>query len=107
VEDAFLEWNGKRIPLTPYGFLVDAEDWSEDLAKHLAVLEQIPGLSAEHWEVIFYLRNYYRQFKVAPMGRRIAKDTGLSLERLKELFPTGPARGACRIAGLPKPVGCF
>jgi tRNA 2-thiouridine synthesizing protein E len=41
------------------------------------------------------------------MGRRIAKDTGLSLDRLKELFPSGPGRGACRIAGLPKPVGCL
>ncbi|MEZ4600844.1 MAG: TusE/DsrC/DsvC family sulfur relay protein [Syntrophotaleaceae bacterium] len=106
-EETFLVWKGKQIALTPYGFLIDAEDWSKELAQHLAVLEQVPELSEEHWHVILYLRDYYRQFKVAPMGRRIAKDTGLSLERLKELFPSGPARGACRIAGLPKPVGCF
>lgn len=106
-EESFIEFNGRRIPVTPYGFLVNADDWSEDLACILAPLEKVPELSAEHWQVIHYLRDYHRQYKVAPMGRRIAKDIGLSLDRLKELFPSGPGRGACRIAGLPKPIGCF
>jgi TusE/DsrC/DsvC family sulfur relay protein len=106
-EESFIEFKGKRIPVTPYGFLINADDWSEDLAPILAPLEKVNELLAEHWQVIHYLRDYYRQYRVAPMGRRIARDTGLSLDRLKELFPSGPGRGACRIAGLPKPVGCF
>ena len=33
-------------------------------------------------------------------------ETGLRLKEIYELFPLGPARGACRVAGLPKPDGC-
>jgi tRNA 2-thiouridine synthesizing protein E len=41
------------------------------------------------------------------MGKKIAKSTGIDLDRLKELFPKGPGKSACRLAGLPKPVGCL
>ena len=30
----------------------------------------------------------------------------LRLREIYELFPMGPAKGACKIAGLPKPDGC-
>ena len=28
------------------------------------------------------------------------------LREIYELFPSGPAKGACKVAGLPKPTGC-
>jgi dissimilatory sulfite reductase related protein len=40
------------------------------------------------------------------MIRKVTKDTGFPLKRIYELFPTGPAKGACKLAGLPKPTGC-
>jgi tRNA 2-thiouridine synthesizing protein E len=40
------------------------------------------------------------------MVRKICQTTGLSLKRIYELFPSGPAKGACKLAGLPKPDGC-
>jgi len=40
------------------------------------------------------------------MVRKVCKNTGLSLKKIFELFPSGPAKGACKIAGLPKPDGC-
>jgi tRNA 2-thiouridine synthesizing protein E len=40
------------------------------------------------------------------MIRSICKTTGLPLKRIYELFPSGPAKGACKLAGLPKPDGC-
>jgi len=40
------------------------------------------------------------------MIRTICQETGLRLKEIYELFPLGPARGACRVAGLPKPDGC-
>ena len=43
---------------------------------------------------------------MAPMVRSVCKETGLSLRRIYELFPSGPAKGACKLAGLPKPDGC-
>jgi tRNA 2-thiouridine synthesizing protein E len=56
--------------------------------------------------VIDYLRGYWREYDSAPMVRRLVKATGIPLQRIFVLFPAGPAQGACKIAGLPKPTGC-
>ena len=40
------------------------------------------------------------------MIRKICKDLGIDMTKLYELFPTGPAKGACKLAGLSKPTGC-
>jgi tRNA 2-thiouridine synthesizing protein E len=40
------------------------------------------------------------------MIRSICKNTNLQLRQIYELFPSGPAKGACKLAGLPKPDGC-
>jgi len=36
----------------------------------------------------------------------LCKKTGFKLKKIYELFPSGPAKGACKMAGLPKPTGC-
>ena len=66
----------------------------------------IGELTEEHWRVIRFLRSYYLQFNTAPMIRKLCKDTQTDLKKIYELFPSGPAKGACKIAGLPKPTGC-
>jgi len=68
--------------------------------------EEIEKLTDEHWAVINYIRQYYLENNIAPMVRKVCKNTGLSLKKIFELFPSGPAKGACKIAGLPKPDGC-
>ncbi len=68
--------------------------------------EEIEKLTDEHWAVINYIRQYYLENNIAPMVRKLCKNTGLSLKKIFELFPSGPAKGACKIAGLPKPDGC-
>jgi len=40
------------------------------------------------------------------MVRSVCKTTGFPLMRIYDLFPSGPAKGACKLAGLPKPDGC-
>jgi tRNA 2-thiouridine synthesizing protein E len=40
------------------------------------------------------------------MIRKLCKETGFTLQQIYELFPSGPAKGACKLAGLPKPTGC-
>ena len=88
------------------GYMLHPEEWTEEVAKVLAE-EVVPdGLTEEHWKVINFLRNYYLEFGVAPMVRRLVKDTGFKLKKIYELFPSGPAKGACKLAGLPKPTGC-
>jgi len=95
----------REIEVDDEGFLIDPDDWSEDLAVALASREGIT-LTEDHWKIIRYLRDYYNEFQIAPMIRKLCKDTGYSLKQIYELFPAGPAKGACKLAGLPKPAGC-
>lgn len=102
-----LEHKGKKIELNEEGFMLNYADWSEEIASALAKQEEgIDDLTKEHWAVINFIRAHYDQKKLAPMVRDMCKSTGLPLRQIYELFPSGPAKGACKIAGLPKPDGC-
>jgi tRNA 2-thiouridine synthesizing protein E len=97
---------GDRVlELDDDGFLEDSEQWDEEVARKLAETEDVV-LTDEHWDVINYLRSYYAEFNVAPMVRKMLKDTGKTNAQIYELFPSGPGKGACKIAGLIKPTGC-
>ena len=88
------------------GFMQEPDKWDEKIAVALATTEAVDEMTEEHWKVVNYLHNYYLQFGVAPMIRKLCKETGFPLKRIYELFPSGPAKGACKVAGLPKPTGC-
>lgn len=88
------------------GFMLEPGQWNEDVAKALATTEGVNELNDEHWKLVHYLRNYFLQFGVAPMIRKLCKETGYDLKKVYELFPSGPAKGACKVAGLAKPTGC-
>ncbi|MEW6338988.1 MAG: TusE/DsrC/DsvC family sulfur relay protein [Acidobacteriota bacterium] len=88
------------------GFMEQPEAWNQEVAAALASTEGVATLSDDHWKLVNYLRNYYLQFGVAPMIRKLCKETGYDLKKVYELFPSGPAKGACKVAGLPKPTGC-
>ena len=97
---------GKQFDVDEDGFIQDPSQWDDVIARALAEQEGIKELTEEHWKVIRYLRNYYLEFGVAPMIRKLVKETGFQLKYIYQLFPTGPAKGACKLAGLPKPTGC-
>lgn len=102
-----IEVEGKTIQLNEEGFMSNPEEWSESIAEALAREEEgLASLSDDHWAVIKYIREYYVEKNLAPMVRKICKTTGFPLRRIFELFPSGPAKGACKLAGLPKPDGC-
>ncbi len=103
---SYVDVNGKQIEVDEDGFLVDPEAWDEAVVAAFAKQEGVEELTEEHWKVIHYLRNYYKQFGVAPMIRKLCKETGFDLKKIYQLFPSGPAVGACKLAGLPKPTGC-
>ncbi len=103
----FVDYKGAQLEVDEDGFIADPAMWNEDVAKFLAeTAEGIPELTADHWKVIHYLNKYFKDFGIAPMIRKLCKDTGYELKYIYELFPSGPAKGACKIAGLPKPTGC-
>ncbi len=98
---------GKELELDEDGFIQAPELWDEEVAKELAKKEEdIQEMTEDHWKVVKYLRNYYLEYKTAPMIRKLCKETRFSLQKIYELFPSGPAKGACKVAGLPKPTGC-
>jgi TusE/DsrC/DsvC family sulfur relay protein len=102
-----LEVNGKKLELNEEGFLTDPNQWDKQVAEALAkAAEGIENLTKEHWAIIEFIRNHFLETNLAPMVRSICKTTGLPLRRIYELFPSGPAKGACKVAGLPKPDGC-
>ncbi len=98
--------NGVEIELDEDGFMVDPDQWNEEIAVYLAKAEEVEELTEEHWHLINYLRGYFKEFGIAPMVRKLSKESGFKLNKVYELFPTGPAKGACKVAGLPKPTGC-
>ena len=98
---------------TDQGFLANSADWNEDVAAQLAELNNIP-LTDAHWEIILFIRLYYQQFKHLPNARvftkAIAKELGAekgNSRYLHNLFPGGPLKYACKLAGLPKPPTCL
>lgn len=103
---SFIEIKGQQIELDEDGFIVEPDLWSIDIAMYFAKEEGVDELTDEHWKILNYLKDYFKQFGIAPMVRKVLKDNNVSMQRLYELFPSGPAKGACKIAGLPKPTGC-
>lgn len=95
-----------RVDVDEDGFIQEPDKWNEMVAAALATTEGITTLTEDHWKVMNYLRKYYLDFGVAPMIRKLCKETGYPLKTIYELFPSGPAKGACKLAGLPKPTGC-
>ena len=101
------------LEITDQGFLVKYADWNETVAMQLAGHNKI-ALSAEHWEIILFIRGYYLQFKHLPNARVFTKAVAKKLGEekgnsryLHKLFPDGPLKYACKLAGLPKPPTCF
>ena len=106
------ELNGKTFESDEEGYLVDIASWNEELADLIAKDEEI-DMTQEHWEVVNFLRDYYNEYQIAPAVRVLIKAVKKKMGAEKgsnkymyELFPYGPAKQACKIAGLPKPTGC-
>ncbi len=108
-----IELNGKSYETDEEGYLINLGEWNEEVAGYLAEQENV-NMTESHWEVVNFLREYYNDYQIAPAIRVLTKAIGKKLgpekgnsKYLYELFPYGPAKQACKIAGLPKPTGCI
>ncbi len=108
-----IEINGKSYEVDEEGYLINLADWNTDVANYMAQQENLT-MTDNHWEVVNFLREYYEEYQIAPavrvltkaIGKKFGPDKGNS-QYLYELFPYGPAKQACKVAGLPKPTGCI
>jgi tRNA 2-thiouridine synthesizing protein E len=101
-----MEIQGKQIEFDGEGFIKNPQLWDEFVAKAIATEEGIAEMSDKHWAVVHFIRNYWKEHDLAPPVRMICKEQNVSVREIYKLFTSGPARGACRVAGLPKPDGC-
>ena len=97
---------GVELEIDEDGFIQDPDAWNDEIAAALAKTEEVEEMGEDHWKLVRYIREYYLQFGSAPMIRKLCKETGFKLKYVYKMFPGGPAKGACKVAGLPKPTGC-
>lgn len=100
--------NGVELDTDAEGYLLEP-DYSEDAVNVIAAAEGIT-LTDAHREVVNYLRDQYREHGHTPNFRNMLKGfgeirEGVDSKYLYDLFPLGPAKQACKVAGLPQPLG--
>lgn len=104
--------NGKEIQTDAEGYLASLDDWSEEVARHLADKDNL-ALTEAHWKILNLIRDYFAEYGTAPNLRTLQKvlkeeigDAAGDKKYLFTLFPYGPAKQGARYAGMPKPTGC-
>ncbi len=102
-----------ELEITKDGFLINKEDWTKEIAEKIATEEGII-LTEQHWEIIFFIQEYYAEYSLTPIMRILGKAISKKLDENKgksrylySLFPEVPIKQAARIAGLPKPPSCI
>ncbi len=99
-------YKDKGYEVDPKGFLVDFNQWDETFAEGMALQMGIPaGLTKEHWDVIHFIRNTFKEKGRCPPVYETCRMTILSLLEMEKLFPAGYLRGACKLAGITSKVG--
>jgi len=92
------------------GFLLEPDEWDEDIALFIADEENIE-MQDEHWAVIRFIRLFLEEHFVAADARFafafVAEQNGLNKRQARQhffkLFPYGYVKQACKIAGLRQP----
>ncbi|MDR1086044.1 MAG: tRNA (guanosine(37)-N1)-methyltransferase TrmD [Deltaproteobacteria bacterium] len=100
------EFQGTSFPVDDEGFLLDPELWSPVWVEMIRQSEDIDEITEEHVEFMMLLREYNQEHGHPPRVRDMTMVTGFKLKFIYELFPSGPGKGACKMAGLSKPDGC-
>jgi dissimilatory sulfite reductase related protein len=103
---SIIEFRNKVFSVDEEGFLERYGDWGPEWVEYARSSQGIAVLTNEHWKLINVLRSYYEENGAPPIVRILSKATGFKMKHIFELFPAGPGKGACKMAGLPKPKGC-
>ncbi len=112
-----IEVNGKTIETDEEGYLLNPDDWDEEVAKELVRQHEAAGhrkVTEEGWRMIQYFRDYYEQHQTHPSMHKLLterahlegkhfEDEKSFRDHLYELFPHGPIRMLSKLAGLPNP----
>jgi TusE/DsrC/DsvC family sulfur relay protein len=95
---------GQSIEVNDEGYMVDASQWTKEVAVELAKEEGIE-LTDKHYEVLEFLRNANEKGETLTI-RRVGKSGIVDIKGLYQLFPGGPLKYSSKFAGIPKPASC-
>ena len=100
--------NGQDLATDEQGYLLEP-DFGDEVVPVIAAAEGI-ALTDDHWTVVRYLREVFREEGQTPNFRHMLKGVaellpGCDSKRLYDLFPGGPAKQGAKVAGLPQPFG--
>jgi len=111
--------NEKNIEIDEEGFLVNTNDWTDEVCDALIKQHELNGhkpVSETARGLIDYFREYYEENKTHPTMHKLVLTLGKHQGKnyhdkesyktyLYDLFPHGPVQMLCKLAGLPKPSG--
>jgi tRNA 2-thiouridine synthesizing protein E len=95
---------GQSVEVNDEGYLVDAGQWSKEIAAEIAKEEGIE-LTDKHYEVLEFLRTASEKGETLTI-RKVGKSGIVDIKGLYQLFPGGPLKHSSRLAGIPKPASC-
>jgi TusE/DsrC/DsvC family sulfur relay protein len=100
--------SGVELATDEQGYLLEP-DYGDEVVRVIAAAEGIE-LTDAHWQVVAWLRDQYREQGHTPNFRNMLKGVaevlpGCDSKALYDLFPLGPAKQGCKVAGLPQPLG--
>lgn len=103
-------YQNKRVGLDDEGYLLDPEQWDNDVAVALADTIAV-DMTEQHWEIVHMVRNHFEDHQSVPELRRVLQKLrqihGKEIATRKyvyNLFPYGFGQQACKIAGMRKPL---
>jgi len=105
---------GRSISTDEEGFLLNPNDWTEDVAEAIAQNEGFE-MKDDHKGLVDYFREYWAENETHPTMHLLVKDIGSGIgktfhdhrmfaDHLYKIFPSEPIAELCKLAGLPKPL---
>jgi TusE/DsrC/DsvC family sulfur relay protein len=97
------EHEGSKIEVDEEGYLLNFDDWNENVACALAEREGVSHdcpLKTEQIEILKFIREYYKKFNSVPVVRAVC--TNVHQPQKCEYLEFPDPVITCKIAGIPK-----
>lgn len=95
---------GKTVQVNEEGYLLNAEEWTREVAAEMAKEDGIE-LTDKHYEILEYLREKNASGEALTI-RKVGKSGITDIKGLYQLFPGGPLKLSSKYAGIAKPSSC-
>lgn len=95
----------------PNGHMFNLDDWSESIAYKLANDINL-SIDESHIKILVTLRSHYKEHGPWKAAREVLKLLEACIASahprkvLYQMFPGGPVKRTCYLAGLPQPADC-